>query len=505
MKILSAQQVREADAYTIENEPISSLNLMERAAQKCTNWITFKYESNVKFTVYAGLGNNGGDGLVIARLLHKKGYAVKCKIVQFTDKASSDFSTNYKRLSELAVDIKHINKVEDIAVDEPDEIIIDAIFGTGLSRPVEGIAAAVIKSINSQNNTVLAIDLPSGLFSESNADNIPEHIVLADITLTFQVPKLALFFPENGVRVGDWKIIDIGLDSGFIQSINTPYNLITESHIQGTLIKRYKYSHKGTYGHSLVVAGSYGKVGAAVLATSAALRAGSGLVTSFIPKCGYTILQTAVPEAMVITSEHESDITGKIDYSLYNAIGVGPGIGTNPDTQGMLKQLIQNTTVPLIIDADALNILAMNKTWISFLPKGSILTPHPGEFERLVGRIADDYARLQAQLEFSKRFGVYMILKGSNSIVTCPDGEVYFNSTGNPGMATAGSGDVLTGILTGLFAQGYDSKQTTIIGAYMHGLAGDIAAKDLSESSLIAGDIIFYLSKAIKTCQTTAS
>ena len=333
---------------------------------------------------------------------------------------------------------------------------------------------------------------------ENNATSDPKNIINATFTLSFQVPKLAFFFADNAKYVGDFFVLNIGLDEGFIASQKSPNNFVTQDMMLPLLKHRERFSHKGTYGHALLIAGCYGKIGAAMLAAKACLRAGVGLLTVHVPDCGYNILQTSVPEAMVSVDEHDSQFTGIKDIGKYNVIGVGPGIGQEADTANGLKFLIQNAKLPLVIDADALNILAENKTWLSFLPKGSILTPHPGEFARLAGKQDNNYQTHLAQIEFARKHQVYLILKGAYTAIATPAGEVYFNSTGNPGMATAGSGDTLTGIITGLVAQGYSSFEASVLGVYLHGLAGDIAANELGQEALIAEDITNNLGRAFK-------
>lgn len=499
MKILNAEQIRSVDAYTIKHEPIKSIDLMERAANLCFEKILELYPENRKFNVFCGVGNNGGDGLVIARLLFEKGLDVAVYVVKFSDKFSADFRVNETRLKKSGIAIKSIIDERSIPKLSKDDVIIDAIFGTGLARLIEGFIEKVVWAINKSGAPVVSIDIPSGLFDEDNDANNKDGIVLADHTLTFEVPKLSFLLPENGMRVGAFSILDIGLNKSFIEEQDTPYEFVTKDMVAGLMCNRYKHAHKGTYGHALLIEGSLGKMGAAVLSAEACLRSGVGLLTMLIPNCGYEILQTAVPEAMVMLSEQENELSGVVkDLEKYSAIGVGPGIGTSALVQGVLKQLIQTSPIPLVIDADALNILGENKTWLAFLPTGSILTPHPKEFERVFGAAKNEFERLKLQREQSVKHGVYIVLKGAYSCITCPSGEVYFNSTGNPGMATAGSGDVLTGIITGLMAQGFDSKQSAILGVYLHGLAGDIAAEINSQEAMLARDIIYNLGNAYK-------
>jgi NAD(P)H-hydrate epimerase len=386
-------------------------------------------------------------------------------------------------------EIKNITELQNNFNLNEKSIIVDSIFGTGLNKPAEGLAAETIDHLNTNSNSIIAIDIPSGMFCDSqNSKN--DVIINASATLTFQFPKLSFMFAENADHVGELAILDIGLHKDHINAVQTQNYFLTKKDISSILKKRSLSSHKGTYGHSLLIAGSFGKMGAAVLSAKAALRSGTGLLTVHVPKCGYDIIQSSVPEAMSSMDEEEKFWSGNIDLEKYNAIGIGPGIGTEKQTQNVLKLVIQNTHVPLVIDADALNIISENKTWLAFLPANSILTPHPKEFERLTEKVDSSKDRIELQREFSLKNRVYVILKGVHTSISCPDGTIFFNSTGNPGMAKGGSGDVLTGIITALMAQHYNSREACILGVYLHGLAGDIAAEHLSQESMLPSDLI---------------
>ncbi|MCD4772101.1 MAG: NAD(P)H-hydrate dehydratase [Bacteroidales bacterium] len=500
MKILPIEKVRQADAYTIKNEPIKSTDLMERAGTQIYNWIINHIEKSQTVKVFCGLGNNAGDGLVVARLLVGKKYKVQLNVIRFSKKTSDDFETNYKRLEKLkGLEINNINKVDKIPEIYKNDIIVDAIFGSGLSRPVEGFIGDVILKINRSKALIIALDAPSGLFCDESSINHKGKIIEADYTLTFQFPKYAFLFPENDKYVGKWEVLPIGLHKDFIDSVEVKNYLIEKNDCLKILKKRNKFSHKGNYGHALLISGGYGKMGAAVLASKACLRSGAGLLTTHIPAKGYNIVQTAVPEAMTIIDENEEYFSEVPDLSNYDVIGVGPGIGTEKQTQNALKLLIQNSGVPIVFDADAINILGENKTWLSFIPEGSIFTPHPKEFERLAGKSKNNFDRIEMQKEFSFKYKSYVVLKGAHTSITTPNGDCFFNSTGNPGMASGGSGDILTGIVLGLLAQGYHSLEAAILGVYLHGLAGDIAAGKQSEEAMIASDIVESLGEAIKS------
>ena len=499
MKIFSAEEIRLWDQYTIEHEPILSIDLMERAAAKCANWLLQQYPDAVSFVILCGKGNNGGDGLAIARILMENKYPVSIYILEFGHKGTEDFQTNLARLNKLSNhDIHFIQTAKNFPHLQQGQIIIDALFGSGLNRNLEGVTADLVQHINNGGNEIISIDIPSGLFVDrSSKDAISIH---ADHTLSFQCYKPAFLFAENEESVGEIHILDIGLHHDYYQSVVNQFELLDDAIIHSIYKPRKKFSHKGTYGHALLVAGSYGKIGAAILSAKACLCSGVGLLTCHIPACGYNILQTSVPEAMVTTDFNSSFLTKvEDDLTKYDSIGIGPGIGTAAETKMMLPEILNSYRNPLILDADALNIMARQKDLLKLIPAGSILTPHPKEFERLFGETHTDFDRVSLALQKARELNCIIVLKGHHTFIATPDGKGFFNSTGNPGMATAGSGDVLTGILTGLLAQGYSSAATAILGVYLHGYAGDIAAKQLSNEALIAGDIIETLGAAFSS------
>ncbi len=491
MKILPIEKVREADEYTIKNEPVDSIDLMERAAKACTRWITEKLRQTDRIKILCGLGNNGGDGLAIARLLAKKDYRVEVFVIWYSDKTSDDFNTNLDNLKyQGKVRIHDIRSVADFPQKLDGEYIIDAIFGSGLSKPVKGFAGEVIAYINNSGLKVISVDIPSGLFADQCSVGSGGAIVRADYTLSFEFPKKAFMFAENLEYVKEWEIMSIGLHPDFINSLDKTDYFLLKSDVKALIRIRRKFDHKGRFGHALLISGSYGKMGAAVLASEACLRAGAGLVTTHVPRNGYGVIQTGLPEAMasIDRSDHAFTEVPKLDG--YTAIAVGPGIGQSAETATALKVLIQNAGMPLIFDADAINILGENRTWLSFIPPGSVFTPHPREFERLAGKSGNAFERDKLQREFSVKYGAYVVLKGYSTAISCPDGTCYFNSTGNPGMATGGSGDVLTGVILGLMAQGYHALQACLLGVYLHGLAGDLASEELGQEASLASDII---------------
>lgn len=499
MKILNVTQIREADEFTIKHEPISRINLMERAGLQCYKWITSQINKQKHVHVFCGLGNNGGDGLVIARYLLEDGYNVQVFVVTYSDDLSEEFRSNYERYSKIDSDsISDITDETTLPTIHEQDVIIDAILGTGTNKPVSGILAKVIDHINTSNALVYSIDMPSGLYADQSNHLSNSSIVRATTTLSLQLPKLSMLFPENAIYVGNWLLINIGLSKQFIEDLVVENRLITEGLCKKIFRSRDKFAHKGHFGHALLISGSWGKTGASVLASRATMRSGVGLLTSHIPQCGYDTLQTAIPEAMVETDVNHGIITLIPDTSNYHAIAIGPGIGQAQETQHALRNLLEQYCKPLVIDADAINILSYNKNWLHDLPQGSILTPHIREFERLVGRADNDFHRNEMQRDLSKKHNIYIVLKGAHTAISCPDGTCYYNTTGNPGMATAGAGDVLTGILLGLLAQGYSPKHSCLLGVFIHGKSGDFALSAQNQNSLIASDIIEHLGQAFK-------
>lgn len=500
MKILTAAQTRAADQATTQAEGISSEALMERAATAFTDWLTDQQTPAEagEVLVLCGPGNNGGDGLAIARLLHGRGYQVRVALLP-AEKYSVDFELNRQNLPPSV----YANELS--ATDLPPiaagTLVIDALFGTGLTRPLAGVAAAVVQHLNDSEARVVAVDIPSGLFSEASQP-AESPVVRARHTVSFELPKLAFLLPRPAKYVGRWHVLPIGLDKKFIGDAEVRMHLIDAALLAGRLPKRAQFAHKGTYGHALLLAGSEGKIGAAVLAAQACLRSGVGLLTMRVPAVGYSIVQTAVPEAMCLTDPHAQFVSELPDLGPYSAVGIGPGLSKENASQQVLTQLLHQAGIPLVIDADALNLLAENRDLLKTLPPDTLLTPHPKEFERLTEPARDDYHRLELLRDFCQQHSCYTVLKGAHTCFCTPDGTLYFNSTGNPGMATGGSGDVLTGILTALRAQHFSALDAALLGIYAHGRAGDLAAQKTGEAGLVAGDIARFIGPALEELTT---
>lgn len=500
MKILSTSQIREADKYTIEHDNIASIDLMERAASLCSEWIMNHFSNDHSFTFLCGMGNNGGDGLAIARHLKTNQYHVKVYIINHTSDFSADCEINKSKFEELApTAIEVIKNANEIKLKQGKQIIIDALLGTGINKALNGLIKEVVLYTNNLNLPVISIDIPTGLNGDEPLKNEPSEVIInASHTLTFHCPKYSFLFSECARYVNDFTVLDIGLNKTFTETQTSKNHFIIKPEIAQLLHSRSKFSHKGTYGNALMVAGSEGKMGAAVLASKALLKSGVGLLTVNIPNRGHDVLLKELPEAMVICDENTDYISQAITIDKFNAIGVGPGIGTDKQTANVLKLIIQNSKIPLVLDADALNIISENKTWLSFLPAGSILTPHPKEFERLTEKSTHSIERIELLKQLATKHNLYVVLKGAHSCIACPDGNLYFNSTGNPGMAKGGSGDVLTGMITSFVCQGYNPKEACLIGVFLHGMAGDIAAQELTQQAMIPSDIINSLSKVFK-------
>lgn len=499
IKIFATDQVKELDQYTILHEPVSSIDLVERASTVFMHEFCRRFSKQHRIIVFAGQGNNGADALAISRLLKDEAYRVETYLFNPTHHLSVDCEMNKQRL--LAMDQVEFTEVtDDFAppVLGKQDIVIDGLFGSGLNRPLTGGFAGVVAYINQSEATVVSIDIPSGLFGEDNRTNEQQAIIQADLTLTFGFPKLAFLLPENAAFTGEWKVLDIGIHPDIVRETSTPYSMVTEEDIAQVFRPRPKFAHKGTFGHALLIAGSRGKLGSSVLSAKACLRTGAGLITVHTPQCGEVVFQTAFPEAMLNFDPNQEFFTALPDLSSYDVIGVGPGIGQRLETGAALERLLQGASKPIVMDADALNIMASNKDLLLRVPPRSILTPHTKEFDRLAGDSATGYERLMKAQSFAQQYKVCVVLKGAYTATCTPSGKVFFNSTGNPGISTAGSGDVLTGVILGLLSQGYEPETAAVAGVFLHGTAGDLAAQAYSEESMLAGDLVKMLGKAYK-------
>jgi len=487
MKIFKAEQIRECDQYTISNEPILSIQLMERAAQSCIDWIFENCKNHRNFAVFCGNGNNGGDGFAIARMLYHKGFDIDVFIQNPKTKFSENAAINFKELKEISeISIKEFKDVEDYRFDKR-TIIIDALFGTGLSRNLEGDFKNLINFLNSKSCVKMSIDVPSGLFSD-NISFDDSTVFKADYTLSFQFWKKSFLHPESGKYTGKVEILDINLSQEYISQTQTNNFVIDDEVVEGIFKPRNEFSHKGTYGKVTIIGGSYGKMGAAVLAVRSALKTGVGLTFIHAPKCGYEILQTSCPEA--IFTEGGTQFINSFDVDENSICGIGPGLGTDPETTKNLLKFLENYPKSLVLDADALNIISQDRNYLKLIPKKSILTPHPKEFERLFGKTKDSFERVELARKKAKEFEIFIVLKDHHTQVITPEGNVFYNITGNSGLAKGGSGDVLTGIITSLLAQNYSEENAAIFGIWLHGKAADLAAEKHSKESMLPTDVM---------------
>jgi hydroxyethylthiazole kinase-like uncharacterized protein yjeF len=499
MKILTAIQMAKLDDFTIKNEPVTSIDLMERAANALCDQIRNICKSGASLKIFAGPGNNGGDALAVARLLAKE-YQIEVFLFNTGGHLSNDCQTNAQKLkdSDSSTIFHEITNQFEMPKLGKNDWVIDGLFGTGLNKPLSGGYALLTKFINRSEAGVISIDIPSGLMCEDNSYNVPAHIVRADYTLTMQCLKPSFLMADNQQFVGELKVMDIGLKENDVTFEQMPYSLLSKDCIKPLLKQRDPFGHKGTFGHGLLIAGSYGMAGAAIIAAHAAMHTGIGKLTIHTPKVNNTILQIAVPETILHHDEENYFFTTPVKMDDYSALAIGPGLGEKKDTAVAFIEQISHTQKPLVIDADGLNILADHKGWIQQIPKDSILTPHPKEFMRLFGNSLSSFDMLNQAREQAEHQMVYIILKGHRTAICCPNGQIFFNSTGNSGMATAGCGDALTGILLALLAQGYNPADACKLAVYLHGLAGDLAAEELTEEGMTVNDLIHYLPYAIK-------
>ena len=504
MKIFNNETIRAIDKATIENENVTALNLVERASEAIACEIISRWRPNKPISIFAGFGNNGADALAVARLLIEEGY--KPEIYLFNiggDMLSNECRICRDKLLEMG-DVKLTEVVKNFTLPalSPNHVVIDGLFGSGLNKPIYGGFITIIQYINESGATIVSLDVPSGMLGDWNANPINRNIIHADLTLAIQFPRLAFFLKDNSVFVGEWKVLDVGLSPTAIKNSASDFFLVEKSDIRCSIRNRNKFASKADCGSSLLIAGSYGMMGAAVLCANAAIRSGVGKITVHSPQCGYNIMQVSAPEAMFIADKNEIITTEMIPQYHYDAIAVGPGIGTHEYTIQALEKFLKNIKQPVILDADALNCIALRPALLNYIPANSIITPHAGEFDRIFGEHKSDEARLRKALDRAKRYGIIIVLKGRHTAVVRHDGKIFFNSSGNASLATAGSGDVLTGLMAGFMAQGYAPEIASLIAIYVHGIAGEISSETHGILGVKAGDIADNVGKAIKQILT---
>lgn len=490
MKLFSKEQIYKGHAYSAESQKISSTELMERAGIQIFNWLHIRMQgAQVPIHVFCGIGDNGGNGLVVARQLITHGYNVKTYIVNHSKTRSKDFLENYDRIKNTSKDWPTLlDNNSTFPEMHPNDIIVDAIFGTGLNRAVDGWIVNLFNHFRAQKAFTLSIDIPSGLSTDKAPTN-PEAVVNAGYTLSFQSPKLVFFLPETAKYTVQWEALDIGIDAQYLLETEANVELIGKNEMLPLYKPREKFSNKGNFGHAYIIGGSFGKMGAVTLASKAALISGAGKVSAYIPKCGYAILQTSFPEAMVECDNNETILTNIALETLPTAIGLGVGLGLKDETVKAVKTFLKENKLPLVIDADAISILGKDKDLLGLLPESTVFTPHPKELEYLIGKWSDDFDKIAKTKAFCEAYKAIVVIKGFNTI-TVYNNKLFINTTGNPGLATAGTGDVLTGLITGLIAQSYNPLEAALFGTYLHGKSGDIMVEDTGYQSLIASHVI---------------
>jgi ADP-dependent NAD(P)H-hydrate dehydratase / NAD(P)H-hydrate epimerase len=510
VRVLNAAQMREADRRTIEEIGIPSLVLMENAGRQAVAAIEAMYSDLLErhVAVLCGRGNNGGDGFVIARTMVQRGVDVSVFLIGRVADVRGDARVNLEILGRLGLTVVevadsqawelHFSEVSDCT------LIVDAIFGTGLNTPIAGFIESVVTDVNTSGIPIVAIDLPSGLSADS-----PEPIGLsieAGLTVTMAAPKLPLVLPPAETRAGDIVIADIGIPAGVLESVDGPLvDLLTRASTRELVTPRTADSHKGDYGRVLIVAGSRGKTGAAHLAAIGALRSGAGLVTIATPASCQAIVAAMAPEYMTEALAESADGLDPdgVDHILEMArdvLAIGPGLGQAPGTREFIRQLVDRATMPLVIDADGLNAFAGDPERLAGREgRDVIITPHPGEMARLIGMSTDEVqsSRLEIARNFAVAHHVFVVLKGHRTLVATPDEKVFINPTGNPGMATGGTGDVLTGMIAAWLAQLLDAEAACKLAVYLHGLAGDLAEADEGEVAMTSADVAGHLGDAM--------
>ncbi|MFM9908687.1 MAG: NAD(P)H-hydrate dehydratase [Chitinophagaceae bacterium] len=496
MQLLDRAQIKAWDDYTILCEKSTSIQLMEQAAGACFNWLMKEGYQKKTFTIFCGPGNNGGDGLVLARLLTNNGFLVTTYITDSEKMGSVDNRENLHRLRATTTTIIEVGKVTSVKLDTPGNIVIDALFGSGLNKPLTDLYEQLVQHINANASEIISIDIASGLFSDKSS--IGNTIIKPSHTLSFQCYKLAFLMAENEDYLGQVHILDIGLDTQYLKTISPRYFFIDETMIKSIFKKRKMFAHKGDFGHAVLIAGSYGMIGAAVLAAKSCMRSGVGKLTCRIPSCGYAIMQTSLPEAMCLTESDDNFVTSFSSLQKYDAIGIGPGLAREQSNNHLLKSCV-NSGKPMVLDADALFTLSTDSNLLNNLTAHSIITPHVKEFDRLFSGATNDFERMEIARQKANALQIIIVLKGRYTLIATPGGTIYFNTTGNPGMAKGGSGDVLTGIMLSFLAQGYTQEHTSVLSVFIHGRAADIATNEIAIESLMPSDSIDFLGEAIKS------
>ncbi len=500
MKIFTTEDIRAIDRSTIETEGVTARDLIERVADGVVGEIVSRWRPNKRTTVFAGPGNNGADALAVARQLIEQGFAPEIYLFNIGgDKLSSDCRQCRDDLLKLdGVNFTEVTGSFTLPELNSSYLVVDGLFGSGLREPLTGGFMSLVRYINESGAKVLSIDVPSGMFGDWNRGAINRNIIHASLTIAIQFPRLAFMMKENSSLVGEWKVIDIGLSNDAMRRTPTNFQIVDAAGMRMLLKPRSPFCSKADFGNLLIVAGKYGMMGAAIMAARGSLRSGVGKVTVHAPGWGYEVIQGQVPEAMFDPDRNDTVVSEIKQAHAYSAVAIGPGLGTSEATINALDSFLKSSGGPLVLDADALNCMSMRRTMLNMLPARSILTPHAGEFDRLFGTHSTDEERLLTAVKVAEDYDILILLKGHHTALVRPDGKIYFNSTGSPALATPGSGDVLTGVIAAFLAQGYKPEIAPLAGAYIHGLAGDIAADEHGEYGVTAGDIAANIGRAIR-------
>lgn len=501
MKLFTNDEIRAIERQTLQQEAITSMTLIEHVGEAAASEISARYRPTRRTVVFAGPGNNGADALLTAHQLSQRGFK---PVVYLFNIGGNALKPDCKKARDILatkspeVELHIIVKTFDTPDLGPGDLVIDGLFGSGLREPLAGGFMSLVRYINESGAKVVSLDVPSGMFAEWNHQGQERNIVHATLTLAVQFPRIAFFFAENADIVGQWKLLDVGLNKEIAEKTKSNFHLIEDTEVKSLLRKRPAFCSKADFGSALLVAGRYGMAGAAVLAAMGALRAGTGKLTVYGPQCIMPIVQNSVPEALFESDDDKLRLTSVSVEHEYSSIGIGPGLGNAEVTVGAVEALLQRSRQPLVIDADALNCIAHRPSMLKIIPRFSVLTPHAAEFDRIFGEQKSEETRLIKALEVSRHYNIMILLKGHFSKLVRPDGKVYINSSGCAAMATAGSGDVLTGIITGLIAQGYKPEVSALIGAFIHGRAGEIAAAENGTYGTVASDIAKATGRAIE-------
>jgi len=500
MKLFTLEDILGIERQTLTQENTKFHDLVERVGNAAANEIASHWRPSVRTVIFAGPGNDGAYALMTASSLLERGYVPHIYLFNIGGNSLNDECRRCRDIlrakysSDVLEEVVTKFNIPELGVSD---LVIDGLFGPELRQPLTGGFMSLVRYINESGATVVSLDMPSGMCGDWNHNVSARNVVKADVTLALQYPRLPFFFADFAGLAGQWRVLDIGYSREAAENRQSSFYLIEDDEVRSLLKPREPFSNKSDYGSACLVAGSYGMVGASVLACMGALRAGAGKVTVYGPQCSFSVVQTAAPEAMFMSDKSHHEISDITLPDTFSAIGVGPGIGTSEATVDALDSFIKRYRSPLVLDADALNCIALRPALLNHIPVLSVITPHAGEFDRLFGKQSSHEARLLKAVEVSRKYNLLILLKGHYTTLVRPDGKIYINSSGSPAMATPGSGDVLTGVLTAFMAQGYKPEVAALIAAFVHGRAGELASLRHGQYGVIASDIVNCIGEAI--------